>query len=382
MRFKIATNWKITRGIYYTLEQKIFMSAQLQFKGRVYLIPLIAILLNIASCTANNQNINRVSLVGAGASFPAPLYERWLSDYNQQNPNVEINYQAIGSSAGVQQLIEGTVDFAASDVGITNEEAAKIKRGAIALPITAGSIVLAYNLPHTHQSPQVNLSTGLKLPRQVYVDIFLGKITNWNHPRIAAANPEVNLPNLPIQVVHRTDGSGTTSVLTQHLSAISPEWKSKVAAGKSVAWPVGIGGKGNEGVTALIQQIPGAIGYVEYVYAKQNKLPMAALENKFGNYITPTPESVAQTLEAVKLPADNLIAFITDPIGAQSYPIVTYTWLLTYHQYPNRVKAQALKNFIDWAVIDGQKSSLELGYIPLSKKVVIQVQSAAKKIGE
>lgn len=364
------------------MEQKISMSAQLQFKGRVYLIPLIAILLNIASCTANNRNINRVSLVGAGASFPAPLYERWLSDYNQQNPNVEINYQAIGSSAGVQQLIEGTVDFAASDVGITNEQAAKIKRGAIALPITAGSIVLAYNLTLSFQSPQANPPTSIKLSRQVYGDIFLGKITNWNHPRIAAANPGVNLPNLPIQVVHRTDGSGTTSVLTQHLSAISPEWKSKVAAGKSVAWPVGIGGKGNEGVTALIQQIPGAIGYVEYVYAKQNKLPMAALENKFGNYIIPTPKSVAQTLEAVKLPADNLIAFITDPIGAESYPIVTYTWLLTYHQYPNRVKAQALKNFIDWAVIEGQKSSLELGYIPLSPKVVIQVQSAAKKIGE
>ncbi|MEH1838028.1 MAG: phosphate ABC transporter substrate-binding protein PstS [Nostoc sp.] len=359
------------------------MSVQLQSKERVYLLPLIAILLNFASCTTNNRNINRVSLVGAGASFPAPLYERWLSDYNQKNPNVKINYQAIGSSAGVQQLIEGTVDFAASDVGITNQQAAKIKRGVIALPITAGSVVLAYNLtPVARQSPQVNLSTGLKLPRQVYVDIFLGKITNWNHPRIATANPGVNLPDLPIQVIHRTDGSGTTSILTQHLSAISPEWKSKVGAGKAVAWPVGIGGKGNEGVTALIQQIPGAIGYVEYIYAKQNKLPMAALENKFSNYITPTPESVAQTLEAVKLPADNLIAFITDPTGVQSYPIVTYTWFLTYHQYPNRVKAQALKNFIDWALIEGQKSSLELGYIPLSKKVVIQVQSAAKKIAE
>ena len=358
------------------------MSAQLQSKGHVYLLPLIAILLNIASCTVNNRNINHVSLVGAGASFPAPLYERWFSDYNQKNPNVEINYQAIGSSAGVQQLIEGTVDFAASDVGITKEQTAKIKRGAIALPITAGFIVLAYNLPLAHQSSKVNLSIDLKLPRQVYVDIFLGKITNWNHPRIAVANPRVNLPDLPIQVVHRTDGSGTTSVLTQHLSGISPEWKSQVGAGKAVAWPVGIGGKGNEGITALIQQIPGAIGYVEYVYAKQNKLPVAALENKFGNYITPTPKSVAQTLEAVKLPADNLIAFITDPKGVQSYPIVTYTWLLTYHQYPNQAKAQALKNFIDWAVIEGQKSSLELGYIPLSQKVVLQVQSAAKKIGE
>ncbi|WP_375473893.1 phosphate ABC transporter substrate-binding protein PstS [uncultured Nostoc sp.] len=359
------------------------MSAKLQSQGRVCLLPLIAILLSITSCTAEQKNIKRVSLIGTGASFPAPLYERWLSDYNQQNPNVEINYQAIGSSAGVQQLIDGTVDFAASDVGITSEQAAKIKRGVIALPITAGSIVLAYNLkPVAQQLPQVNVPTALRLPRQVYVDIFLGKITNWNHPRIAAANPGVSLPDLPIQVVHRTDGSGTTSVLTQHLSTISPEWKSKIGAGKSVAWRVGIGGKGNEGVTALIQQIPGAIGYVEYIYAKQNKLPVAALENKSGNYITPTPKSVAQTLEAVKLPADNLIAFITDPTDAQSYPIVTYSWLLTYHQYPNRVKAQALKNFINWAVIEGQKSSLELGYIPLSKKVVLQVQSAVKKIAE
>ncbi|MFN6484603.1 MULTISPECIES: phosphate ABC transporter substrate-binding protein PstS [unclassified Nostoc] len=359
------------------------MSAKLQSQERVCLLPFIAILLSIASCAAEQKNIKRVSLVGTGASFPAPLYERWLSDYNQQNPNVEINYQAIGSSAGVQQLIDGTVDFAASDVGITNEQAAKIKRGVIALPITAGSIVLAYNLTSvSQQSPQVSVPPALRLPRQVYVDIFLGKITNWNHPKIAAANPGVSLPDLPIQVVNRTDGSGTTSVFTQHLSAISPEWKSKVGAGKSIAWRVGVGGKGNEGVTALIQQIPGAIGYVEYIYAKQNKLAVAALENKSGNYITPTVESVAQTLEAVKLPANNLIAFITDPTGAQSYPIVTYSWLLTYHQYPNRVKAQALKNFVDWAVIDGQKSSLELGYIPLSKKVVLQVQSAAKKIAE
>ncbi|MCW5313304.1 phosphate ABC transporter substrate-binding protein PstS [Nostoc sp. KVJ3] len=364
------------------MELKFCISAQPQSKRRVWLLPAIAMLLSIVSCTADNKKIKHISLVGAGASFPAPLYERWLSDYNQQNPNVQINYQAIGSSAGIQQLIEGTVDFAASDVGITSEQAAKIKKGVIALPMTAGSIVLAYNLAPAPQSPQVNLPTSLKLSRQVYVDIFLGKITNWNHPRIAVANPGVNLPNLPIQVVHRTDGSGTTSMLTQHLSAISPEWKSQVGAGKAVAWPVGIAGKGNEGVTALIQQIPGAIGYVEYIYAKQNKLPMAALENKFGNYITPTPTSVAKTLESVKLPADNLIAFINDPTGSQSYPIVTYSWFLTYQVYPNRVKGEALKKFIDWALIDGQKSSLELGYIPLSKKVVLQVQSAANKIAE
>lgn len=359
------------------------MSAQFQSKRLAGFLSLIVLGLNIASCTTDSRNVNTVSLVGAGASFPAPLYERWISDYNQQNPNVKINYQAIGSSAGVQQLIKGTVDFAASDVGITNEQAAKVKRGVIALPLTAGSIVLAYNLTTTaRQSAQVNLPNSLKLSRQAYTDIFLGKITNWNNPRIAVANPTLNLPDLPIQVVHRTDGSGTTSVLTQHLSAISPEWKSKVGSGKSVAWFVGIGAKGNEGVTALVQQIPGAIGYVEYAYATQNKLPVAALENKSGNYITPTPESAAKTLETVKLPANNLIAFISDPLGAQSYPIATYTWLLTYRQYQNPIKAQALKKFVNWAFIEGQKSSLELGYIPLSKEVVIQAQSAANKITE
>ncbi|OUL24800.1 phosphate ABC transporter substrate-binding protein PstS [Nostoc sp. T09] len=350
------------------------MSAQLQFKRWACLVPLIAVSLSIASCAADSRNTKTVSLMGAGASFPAPLYQRWIVDYNQRNPNVEINYQSLGSSVGVQQLIQGTVDFAASDVGITHEQAAQVKRGVIALPMTASSIVLAYNLP--------NLPTGLRLSRQVYTSIFLGKIRKWNDPRIAAANPGVNLPNLPIKVVHRTDGSGTTSVLTQHLSAISPEWNNKVGAGRAVEWPVGIAAKGNEGVSAQIQQTPGAIGYVEYVYATHNQLSVAALENKSGNYIIPTPESVAKTLEAVKLPNNSLIAFIADPTSANSYPIVTYTWLLTYKQYQDSVKAQALKNFVDWAVTEGQESSVELGYIPLSKKVVVQVQSAAKNISK
>ncbi|WGV27282.1 phosphate ABC transporter substrate-binding protein PstS [Halotia branconii] len=350
------------------------MSAQLLFQRRACLLSIIAILLSITSCTAENRRTKNVSLIGAGASFPAPLYQRWFADYNQQNPNVEINYQSVGSSVGVQQLSNGTVDFAASDVAITDEQAAKIKQGVIALPVTAGAIVLAYNLP--------KIPTGLKLSRQVYINIFLGKIKNWHDPQIALANPGINLPNLPIQVVHRADGSGTTSVLTQHLSAINPEWKRKVGAGKSIAWLVGIGAKGNEGVTAQVQQISGAIGYVEYAYATQNKIPIAALENKSGNYIIPTPESAAKTLEAVTLPADKLIAFITDPTDAQSYPIVTYTWLLTYKQYQDPVKAQALKNFVNWAVTEGQKSSLELGYIPLSKKVVVKIQSATKKIAE
>ncbi|MBW4614906.1 MAG: phosphate ABC transporter substrate-binding protein PstS [Desmonostoc vinosum HA7617-LM4] len=350
------------------------MPAQLQLKRIAHFLTLVAVALSVVACAAHSKNTNKVYLVGAGASFPEPLYQNWFLNYNKQNPNVEINYQAIGSSAGVQQLINNTVDFAASDVAITNEQAAQIKRGAIALPITAGSIVVAYNIS--------DIPTGLKLPRQVYVNIFLGKITNWNSPQIALANPEIKLPDLPIRVIHRTDGSGTTAIFTKHLSAISPEWKRQVGAGKSVQWPVGIGANSNTGVTAQIQQIPGSIGYLEYAYATQNKLRVAALENKAGKYITPTPESVSKTLESVKLPADNLIAFITDPTDAKAYPIVTYTWLLTYQYYQDPLKAKELKNFVDWALIEGQKSSLQLGYIPLSKTVVAQVKSAASKIKE
>ncbi len=353
------------------------MLAQLCSKPRAFLLPLVAVSLSIASCESKPPaagEVANVSMTGAGASFPAPLYQRWFSVYNQQNPNVRISYQSIGSGAGVEQFIQGTVDFAASDVAITDKQVAKVKRGAIALPMTAGSIVLAYNLP--------NVENGLKLPRAIYTDILLGKIKNWNDPRIAAANPGVNLPSLPIRVVHRSDGSGTTAVFTQHLSAISPEWKSKVGAAKTVNWPKGIGAKGNEGVTAQIQQLQGAIGYVEYGYAMQNKLPTAALENQAGNYIVPTPESAARALEAVELPTDDLIAFITDPAGEQSYPIVTYTWLLAYDQYQDADKAQVLEDFVDWALTEGQKYSAELGYIPLPKKVVDKVQSAAEKIAE
>ncbi|HEY9296452.1 MAG TPA: phosphate ABC transporter substrate-binding protein PstS, partial [Phormidium sp.] len=203
-----------------------------------------------------------VLVSGAGASFPAPLYQRWFADFNQANPKARINYQSVGSGAGVQQFINGTVDFGASDVAMSDEELAKAKGGALMLPVTAGGIVLAYNVP--------GLQTGLKLPRDVYVDIFLGNIKTWNDPKIAAANPGVNLPNLPINVVYRADGSGTTGVFTKHLSAVSPSWQSKIGDGKTVAWPVGSGAKGNEGVTAQIAQTAGSIGYIEYGYAKQN----------------------------------------------------------------------------------------------------------------
>ncbi len=235
------------------------------------------------------------TLTGAGASFPAPLYTSWFADLNKKYPKLQVNYQSVGSGAGVEQFIKGTVDFGASDVAMKDEEIAKVPKdkGVILLPVTAGSIVLAYNLPGV---------TELKLPRAVYTDILLGKIKSWDDAAIAKANPGAKLPKQPITVVYRSDGSGTTGVFTKHLSAISPEWKTKVGDGKSVKWPVGVGAKGNEGVTAQIQQTQGSIGYVEYGYAKQNKLAFAALENKAGKIVPSTDEAASKTLESVALP--------------------------------------------------------------------------------
>ena len=312
-----------------------------------------------------------LQLTGAGASFPAPIYQAWFQDINKKYPQLQISYQSIGSSTGVEQFTKGTVDFGASDVAIKDDEIAKVQKGVLMLPMTAGSIVLAYNIP--------GVDTGLKLPRQVYVDILLGKIKNWSDPRITAANPGVNLPNLPITVVTRFDASNTTSIFTKHLSAISTEFKTKVGEGKVVKWPYGISTTGNEGVTTQITQIAGSIGYVEYGYAKQTGLKYAALENKTGNFVIPNDDSSAKTLEAVTLP-DNLRAFIEDPAGADSYPIVSYTWMLVYKQYPDAAKARAIEAMIEYGLTEGQKISPLLGYVPLPKNVIEKVAAAADTI--
>ncbi|MBE9057240.1 phosphate ABC transporter substrate-binding protein PstS [Sphaerospermopsis sp. LEGE 08334] len=327
------------------------------------------------AATTSGKNLDLggdVTLTGAGASFPAPLYQTWFTELNKKYPSLKVNYQSVGSGAGVEQFTKGTVDFGASDVAMKDEEIAKIPadKGVMMLPVTAGSIVLAYNLPDVPE---------LKLPRTVYTDILLGKIKTWNDPAIAKANPDAKLPNQPITVIHRADGSGTTGVFTKHLSAISPEWKEKVGEGKSVKWPVGVGGKGNEGVTAQIQQTQGAIGYIEYGYAKQSNLKFAALENKSGKFVTANAESTSKTLEAVTLP-ENLRAFISDPEGADSYPIVSYTWILAYKKYPDAAKAKAMEAAIEYALTDGQKLSDELGYIPLPANVVTKVAAAADQI--
>lgn len=345
------------------------MNSIISAKKQVWLVPMLALTLSIASCggsdTASTGSSQSVSLTGAGASFPAPLYQRWFSEYNKQNPGVQVTYQSVGSGAGVEQFTQQTVDFGASDVAMKDEEISAVDRGVVLLPMTAGSIVLAYNLPGVEE---------LKLSRQVYVDILLGKITKWNDPAISKINPGITLPDREITVVHRSDGSGTTGVFTNHLSAVSSEWEQKVGSGKTVEWPTGVGAKGNEGITAQIQQTEGSIGYIEYGYAKQQGISVASLENKSGNYIAPSSETASSALGAVTLP-ENLRAFVTDPEGEDSYPIVSYTWILAYGNYDDADKLDAFKNVINWSLTDGQAFAEELGYIPLPNNVVEKVQA-------
>lgn len=312
-----------------------------------------------------------ITLQGTGATFPAPLYQRWFAEYGKAHPEVQINYQALGSGAGIKQFQDGLVTFGASDAAMTDEQIAAVKQGAVLLPMTAGSIVLTYNLPGAPKE--------LRLSREAYSGIFLGKITQWNDPLIAKANPGAKLPDTKITVVARSDGSGTTFVFTNHLSAINDAWKKGPGFGTSVSWPVGVAGKGNPGVAALVKQTPGAIGYVEYGYAAQTKSPMAVLENKAGTYVVPDLASAERALASVKLP-ENLRAWIPDPEGADVYPIVTYTWLLCYKKYDDPKVSKALKDVIFFGLTKGQSFSEQLGYIPLPKDVVTTVEKAAAQI--
>jgi phosphate transport system substrate-binding protein len=312
-----------------------------------------------------------LTLQGAGATFPAPLYQRWFSEYGKTHPQVQINYQALGSGAGIKQFTDGLVDFGASDAAMTDEEIAAVSSGVVLVPATAGSVVLAYNLP--------DAPAELKLSREAYAGIFLGKITQWNDPKIAAANPGATLPDTKITVVTRSDGSGTTFVFTNHLSTISEAWKKGPGVGKSIDWPAGVAGKGNPGVTALIKQTPGALGYVEYGYAKQTHMPMASLENKSGAYIKADLDSARHSLEGVQLPPD-LRAWLPDPPGANAYPIVTYTWLLCHRKYADPKIAEAIKSVIRYGVTDGQAFSADLGYIPLPPGVVEAVTKALDQV--
>ena len=311
-----------------------------------------------------------VKLQGAGASFPAPLYTRWFKTYGQTHSDVQIDYQSVGSGSGVKAVINKTVDFGASDAAMSAEEIGRVAQGVQLLPMTAGSIVLTYNLEGV---------SNLKLSRKAYTGIFMGQIKKWNDPAIAAANPGVKLPSTPVNVVVRADSSGTTFVFTKHLSEVSPEFAKSPGTNKMPNWPVGTRSKGNEGVTASVKTTPGAIGYIEYGYAMSQKLPTATLENKAGKFVEANTASGQAALASATLPED-MIAWASDPEGADAYPIVTYTWLILYKQYADQRKLDTLRDLVKYAVTDGQAVAVELGYIPLPSTVADKVKTAVESV--
>jgi phosphate transport system substrate-binding protein len=315
-----------------------------------------------------------VDLNGAGATFPQPIYNKWFSDYAAKT-GVKINYQSIGSGGGVRQITEQTVDFGASDAAMSDDELAKAKGGALMhFPTVLGAVVLTYNVPEITQP--------LKASGPVIADIFMGKITKWNDARIAALNPGVTLPNSDILVVHRSDGSGTTFVWTDYLSAISPEWRTKVGKAKEVKWPVGIGGKGNEGVAGQVKQTPGSIGYVELAYAKQNQLPYAQVKNAAGNFVEPNINSITAAAAAANIPAntDYRVSIVNSP-GPQAYPISSFTWLLIYRNQPDAAKAKKLKDFLRWAYSEGEAAAAALDYARLPEAMTTRLVARLDSIG-
>jgi phosphate transport system substrate-binding protein len=306
---------------------------------------------------------------GAGATFPFPIYSKWFNEYAKVDPSVRFNYQSIGSGGGQKQILSETVDFGASDGPMSDDNLAKAPRTLWHFPTVAGADVITYNIPG---------DAKLKIDGATIAGIFLGKIVKWNDPAIAGQNPDLKLPDADIVVVHRSDGSGTTYIFTDYLSNVSADWKAKVGKGTSVSWPTGIGGKGNEGVSGQVKQVPGSIGYVELVYAKQNKLPYADVKNSSGNYVTPSIESVTEALAAADIPADFRFSMVNPP-GATAYPIAGTTWLLVYAEQKDHAKGEKLVQFLKWAYSDGEKLAPALDYAPLPdaliKRALEKVQS-------
>ena len=315
-----------------------------------------------ASASAPVAAAGPVTLQGSGASFPAPLYSRWFREFGEKNKDIRVNYQSTGSGAGIKAFIAGQTDFGASDAAMTDEEIKEAKGNVILLPMTAGNIVLAYNLEGV---------SDLKLSRDVYAGIFLGTVKKWDDPKIAATNPGTKLPKLDISVVHRSDGSGTTFVFTDYLAQVSPEWKAGPGTGKSVNWPGGLGAKGNEGVAGSVKQTAGAIGYVELAYAMQNQLSMAALKNQSGAYVSPTVDATAAAAAGVaeRVAGGDFRVSLNDAAGAATYPIATWTYLLVPPHWSDCGKAQAFVNLVDWALTQGAASARELHYAPLPDQV-------------
>jgi phosphate transport system substrate-binding protein len=308
------------------------------------------------------------TLTGAGATFPNPIYTKWFDAYYKQT-GVRINYQSIGSGGGIRQFTEGTVDFGATDAPMTDEQVAKMKGGVLHVPTVLGAVVATYNLPSLGKA-------ALRFDGPTLAEIFLGRLTRWKDPRIAALNPGVSLPDQDIIVVHRSDGSGTTFIFTDYLSGISPDWKSKVGKATSVEWPIGLGGKGNEGVTQQVKQTEGAIGYVELIYAISNALPFASIKNREGLFVEPSLKSVSAAAAGARLgPDTDFRVSITSPPGKDSYPISSFTWLLVRREDPDLVKARLIRNFLRWMLQpEGQRMAADLHYAPLPVPVIELVQ--------
>jgi phosphate transport system substrate-binding protein len=316
-----------------------------------------------AGSTEAPKSGGTVDLTGAGATFPYPLYSKWIAEYQKVDAKVTINYQSIGSGGGIKQITEKTVDFGASDAPMKDEELAKVQGALLHFPTTLGAVVLAYNLP--------DVKDPLKLTPDVVAGIYLGDIKTWNDKKIADANPGVKLPSDAINVAYRSDGSGTTAVFTGYLAAISGPWKDKVGAGKSVSFPVGSGAKGNDGVAGVIKTTPGTIGYVELAYAKQTALPYAQVQNAAGKFVTASPDSVSAAAAGVadKIPDDFRISIVNAP-GDGAYPISSFTYLLVYQDATDAAKGKALAQFLWWALHDGQKLGPALDYAPLPDAIV------------
>jgi phosphate transport system substrate-binding protein len=305
----------------------------------------------------------QMTINGAGATFPYPIYSKWFDEYAKVDPSVRFNYQSIGSGGGQKQILAQTVDFGASDGPMSDENLAKAPGKLLHIPTVAGADVVAYNLPG---------NPALKFDADTIAGIFLGQIKKWNDPKITALNAGVNLPNQEIVVVHRSDGSGTTYIFTDYLSKVSPEWKQKVGTNTSVNWPAGIGGKGNEGVAGQIKQTPGALGYVELIYAIQNKMPYAEVKNAAGEFVKPSLESVTAAMATAQIPDDFRFSMTNAP-GKDSYPIAGTTWLLVYEQQKDVTKGKKVVEFLKWALTKGEGMAKELDYAPLSENLRARV---------
>jgi len=316
--------------------------------------------------------LGQTQLNGAGATFPYPMYSKWFNEYNKLHPDVQINYQSIGSGGGIRQVLNGTVDFGASDGPMTDEQLKEAKTKILHIPTVLGADVPAYNVP--------GVNGEIKFTPEALAGIFLGKISNWSDPAIAKVNPGVNFPNQSIIVVHRSDGSGTTYIFTDYLSKVSKEWEATVGKGTSVKWPVGLGGKGNEGVAGQIRQLQGSIGYVELIYAIQNKISYGSVRNAAGNFVKASLDGVTEAAASVKtMPADFRVS-ITNAPGKTAYPISSFTWLLIPVQAKDPKKGKIIADFLDWMVNDGQKMTGQLSYAPLPANVVEKVKVALKQV--